>query len=126
MKNVLRCAALLIGLSAASLVHGQIRSGTITGSVTDATGAVVADAEVTLVQQETNITQKSKTTDSGQFTFPYLAAGGYTVTISHPGFVTFKETGLNVATAQTVRVDAVLKVSNIETSVEVQAQAATI
>jgi hypothetical protein len=50
MRDVLRCA-LLIAISAASLIHAQIRSGTIAGSVTDATGAVVANAEVTLVQR---------------------------------------------------------------------------
>src|SRR5882757_958856 len=105
LKNVLRSTALLLHVTLLSLVYGQIRSGTITGSVKDATGAMVACATVTVVQQETNITQTSKTTDSGQFTFPYLASGAYSVTVTAPGFVVFKESGLNVATAQTVRVD---------------------
>ncbi|HXA52318.1 MAG TPA: TonB-dependent receptor [Candidatus Acidoferrum sp.] len=125
-KNVLRSATLLLHICLLSLVYGQIRSGTITGSVKDATGAMIPNAEVTLVQVETNITAKSKTTDSGQFTFPYLAAGSYTVTIAAPGFAAFRETGLNVGTAQTVRVDAELKVSNVDASVEVHAEAATI
>src|SRR5262249_17964428 len=105
---------------------GQIRSGTITGSVKDASGAVVANASVLLVNPETNIESKTVSTDSGLFTFPYLAAGSYTLTITAPGFVTFRETGISVATAQTARVDAVLKLSAVETTVEVEAQAARI
>src|SRR4029077_2056190 len=50
----------------------------------------------------------------------------YTVTVSAPGFVVFKESSVNLATAQTVRVDAALKVTSLETTVEVQGQAATV
>jgi hypothetical protein len=125
-KNALLRATLLLQLTAVCLVYGQIRSGTITGSVKDASGAVVANAAVSIVNQETNINANATTNESGQFTFPYLSAGPYTLTVNAPGFVVFKETGINVTTAQTVRVDAALKVTTIETTVEVEAQAATI
>lgn len=124
--NALLRATLLLHLAVFCLVYGQIRSGTITGSVNDGSGAGVANAAVSIINQETNISASAKATESGQFTFPYLPAGSYTITVNAPGFAIFKETGINVNTAQTVRVEAVLKVSNVETTVEVQAQAATI
>ena len=64
--------------------------------------------------------------ESGQFVFPYLPAGQYTVTITVPGFVTYKESGLKLATEQTARVDAGLKLSSVDTTVEVQAASQTI
>src|SRR4051812_33238075 len=103
-------AALLLALS--NLAFSQIRSATINGSVKDGTGAVVIGAAVAIVNQETNITANISTTDSGQFVFPYLPAGTYTVTVTAPGFVVFKETGLKLETAQSSRVDVTLKVSN--------------
>jgi hypothetical protein len=125
-KRTLLRATLLLHFAAISLVYGQIRSGTITGTVKDASGAVVASASVSIVNQETNIDSSAKTTESGQFTFPYLPAGPYTVTVSAPGFVVFKESGISLATSQTVRVDATLKVTGVETAVEVEARATTI
>src|SRR5882724_8783482 len=118
-------ALLLLQLSM-SAVYGQIRSATITGTVKDATGAVMAGADVSILNQDTSISATMKTAEAGQFVFPYLPAGLYTVTVTAPGFVVFKESGVNLATAQTARVDATLKLSNVETTVEVQAQAATI
>src|SRR3954465_15511720 len=60
-------------------LFAQIRSATITGTVKDATGAVVPDAAVIVTQQETGISTAIKTTASGVFTAPYLAAGTYAV-----------------------------------------------
>src|SRR5215813_198162 len=102
-------------MAAISLIHAQIRSATITGTVQDSSGASVAHAVVSITNQETGINASATTTESGQFTFPYLPAGPYTVTVTAPGFVIFKESGLNLATAQTARVDATLKVSAVET-----------
>src|SRR5437764_2667422 len=126
VKRTLLRATLLLHFAAISLVYGQIRSGAITGSVKDASGAIVGTATVTIVNQETSITSTVQTTESGQFTFPYLQAGRYTVTVSAAGFAVFKESGINLETAQTVRVDGKLEVSTVETTVAVEARAAAI
>src|SRR5215471_17533674 len=125
-KSTLLRAALLLHMASISLIHAQIRSATITGAVKDASGAVVAHALVSIANQETGINASETTTESGQFTFPYLQAGTYTVRVTAPGFVLFKESGLNLATSQTARVDVTLKVSTVETAVEVQARAETV
>ncbi len=125
-KRTLFCATLLLHTAAISLVHGQIRSGTITGSVKDVSGANIGSATVSIINQETSINASVKTAESGQFTFPYLPAGRYTVTVSATGFAVFKESDLNLETAQTARVDARLEVSGLETTVSVEARAAEI
>ncbi len=115
---------LLLGLTFTVLVFAQIRSATITGTVVDPTGAAVVGADVVVVNQETNISTRTKTTDAGQFAVPYLQQGLYTVSVTAPGFVPYKQTQIALAAAQTIRVDANLKVGALETSIEVTAQAA--
>src|SRR5712672_498994 len=100
-------------LASSCLLYGQIRSATITGSAKDISGAGVAGASVSVTNQDTNIAASAKASETGQFVFPYLQAGRYTVLITAPGFVAFRETGITVDTAQTIRVDATLQVSNI-------------
>ena len=95
-----------LSLFAVGLAYGQIRSATITGSVTDAAGAMVPRAQVTVTEQETAISYKTVTTESGAYTVPYLPAGTYTANITAPGFAEYKLTGLIVTTGQTVRQDA--------------------
>ena len=125
-RTTLRGVLVLLAALTAGVAFGQIRSATITGTVTDATGAVVPHAQVTVTELETAISTKSLTTDSGSFTLPYLPAGTYTATISAPGFAEYKVSGIVVATGQTIRSDAQLKLAAVGASVEVQAEAATI
>src|SRR5215813_11455079 len=90
--------AFMLALAFGPITYAQIRSGTITGTVTDSTGAVVAGAEVTLLNQDTNITDVTKSTEAGLYTFPYLPAATYTVSVSMSGFAPFKQTGLVLTT----------------------------
>jgi len=110
-------------LCCATTLHGQIRSATITGSVSDASGAAVPNAPVVVTNQETGIRNTTKTTDAGLFTVPYLQAGRYNLAVDVSGFTPYRETGIAVETAQTVRVAVTLKVGTLESTVEVAAQA---
>jgi hypothetical protein len=114
---------LLLGIVCTSLAHAQIRSATITGRVTDATGAVVPGAAVVVTNQATNIAASAITTDGGVYTAPYLAAGSYTVAVTAPGFSPYRQVDIAIATAQTARIDVVLRVGNVEQAVEVVATA---
>src|SRR4051794_22489998 len=119
-------AALLLALSSVSALYAQIRSATITGTVTDAAGGVVPNADVVITQEETRSSTTAKTTDAGIFTAPYLAAGTYTVAVTQPGFVPYRQTNVVLGVNQTIRVDVALKVGQVEQTVEVSAQSAQI
>jgi hypothetical protein len=103
--------------------HAQIRSGTITGTVTDSSKAVVPGAPVVVTNQDTNVAEETTTTSEGLFTVTYLPAGNYTVSVTLPGFAVFRRTGIVVQTAQTVRVPVELAVSQVGETVEVAAEA---
>lgn len=115
---------LLLAFSAASLA--QIKSSTITGTVTDQSGATVPGAGVSVTNQETNVEVKVRTNTAGEYTVPYLGAGSYTVSISADGFQTFRTTGVTIGTSTAARVDATLKTGSVATSIEVQAGAAVL
>ncbi len=117
-----RLGVLLVALFAcAAPVSAQIRSATITGTVQDSTGAVLPGAAVVVTNQDTNATTELITTDSGVFTAPYLPAGPYTVSVTLAGFSQFKQTGIPVETAQTVRIAVELKISTVGEVIEVGA-----
>ena len=117
------CVAVLL-LCAVMSLHAQLRSSTVTGTVADATGAVVANADVVVTQTATNISYPSKSNGEGLYTVPYLAAGDYTVTVTKAGFEKFTETNLHLDPAQTVKVDIKLTVG--ATSAEVEVSASTL
>src|SRR5581483_6358727 len=119
----MRFIAGVLLLCAAISADAQIRSGTITGLVTDTAGAVVPNADVLVTDQETGIKNTTKTTEAGLFTIPYLPAGTYSISVSLAGFSTYRESGIALETAQTVRVNVSLKLGTVESAVEVTAQA---
>ena len=69
----------------ASLLHGQATSR-LTGGVVDTTGAAVAGVEITVLNAGTGVERKLTTTEGGDFTFPSLPPGEYTVTATKQGF----------------------------------------
>src|SRR5258708_4560251 len=73
----------------------QAVNGTILGTVTDQTGATVANAQITIVLTGQSATYTTVTNESGNFTEPDLPSGTYTVTIAAAGFK--KETRENIA-----------------------------
>jgi trimeric autotransporter adhesin len=99
----------------------QIRSGTITGLVTDSKEAAVVDATVTITNTGTHATYSTSTSQTGLFTMPYLETGTYSVSISRAGFETNTLIGLALNSSETLRADAQLKVGAVSTRVEVQA-----
>ncbi len=123
--RVLLTAVVLSGISIVSLgiSMAQIKSSIITGLVTDKTGAVIPDAEVTVTNDETQVVDKGKTDRAGEYSVPYLAAGRYTLTVDKPGLSTFKITGVVLGTGQQTRVDAQLQLGSVGATVQVQADA---
>ena len=104
-------------------IRGQIRSATITGTLTDAGGLIVPNAEVTLTDEQTNITTATETTSTGQYTLPYLQSGVYDIGSKVKGFAEYRQTGISLESNQTVRVDIALKLASVASAVDVKANA---
>jgi hypothetical protein len=114
------CIAILSLLAAAL---GQELAATLTGTVSDSSGAVVAGATVVVHSQETGTDIRSATTtDSGSFNLTNLPAGRYTVTVRNRGFETFvaKDVILDVAEKHTL--DVALQTGKASETVEVTAE----
>lgn len=121
--STLRAALLAaICLALPSLI-AQVRSGTITGTVTDASGAPVPDAEVTVRETKTNSTVSLKASGTGEYTAPYLAYGTYTVSVKRQGFKQYSVTDIVLTTNQTIRVDLKLEVGAVESAITVTGSA---
>ena len=102
----------------------QMRNSTITGTVTDQSGAVVANATVRVTNRQTNTVSATNTNAAGIYTVPYLPQGEYKVTVEAPGFQTYISSGIVVATNGTVQADVGLTVGATRQMVEVKAAAA--
>jgi hypothetical protein len=105
-------------LTALSL-SAQTFRGTILGTVTDPSGAVVAGATVTVKNVGTGLERTTQTSADGSYALPELQIGTYTVTITLTGFQTFVATGVTVDVAGERRVDAAMKTGQVSTRVEV-------
>lgn len=108
---------------AAAAAFSQSDRGTMTGTISDPAGAVIASAVVEARNIETGATYPVESSATGNYTIPQLPAGTYELTVAVPGFKKLVRPGLIIQAAQTIRVDAVLEVGNATESVTVEAEA---
>jgi len=108
---------------AASVGFGQGANGSITGTVTDQAGAVVAGAAVQAKNVETGVAYSGVSTNTGNYTIPDLPVGNYSLTVTVAGFKSYTHTNLALPAAQTLREDINLQVGNTTESVTVTAEA---
>lgn len=101
----------------------QVLYGSLTGTVTDASGAFVSGAQVTATNVQTGVTSQATSDSSGIYRFATLLPGTYKVTISGPGFSTQETPGVLVRANEVRRVDAQLKVASASQSVVVTTEA---
>src|SRR6478672_7510629 len=109
-------------LVSASLVAQTFR-GTILGTVTDASGAVISGANVMVKNAGTGLERSTQTSSDGSYSVPELPIGSYTVTISQSGFQTSVTTNVVVDVASERRVDASLQAGQVSQTVEVSGEA---
>ena len=119
MRLRLTLALLLCG---AVSVAAQTFRGTILGTVSDATGAVLSGAKVTARNTGTGVQRATQTGADGSFSIPELPIGTYEVTISQPGFQTYVTRAVEVSVASERRVDAQLRPGAVSERVEVSAE----
>jgi hypothetical protein len=111
-------AAVLFILFSVSL-FGQAVNSTALGTVTDATGGVVAGAKVTLTESSTNVSRTTQTNQSGNFNFPDVPPGNYVITVEMTGFKKEVQAGVALLVNSTQRVDIRLQPGSISESIEV-------
>ena len=109
----------VVVLVLATCLFGQTFRGTILGTVTDPSGAVVAGATITVKNPATGLERTAQTSADGSYSIPELPIGTYTVTVTQAGFQTSitREVTVNVATER--RVDAQLHTGQVSEKVEV-------
>lgn len=117
----LRIACLFLVCTLALFAQGD--RGTLTGTVTDPTGAVVPNANIQVTNSETAAVYKIGTSSTGNYTLANLPVGTYVLSVEAPGFKKFERPNLVVQVAQTARVDAVLEVGASTETVTVSTEA---
>ncbi len=128
MYNLNRSAVLAI-LALALLVPGTIAqniTSSIVGSVTDASGAAIPEAQINIINEGTGLTFKTMADSSGVYSVPNLLPGTYTVVAGKEGFQTSRSTGIQVLAAQSVRVAIQMQIGDVQQSITVKAEAAMI
>jgi hypothetical protein len=102
---------------------GQTTSTEVTGIVTDASGATVVGAEVTLTRLDTNEARHEVTNQQGNYVFPLIEPSTYRLDVRAAGFKETTINNINVIFQQRARVDVKLEVGQLTQTVEVQAEA---
>lgn len=121
MKRLVFLIALaLAGLSS---VYAQTITATITGTVTDQTGAVVPNAKVTATNVATNVAASTQTNESGIYSLLFLPVGQYRVNAEASGFKAASIPAFTLEVNQTARIDIPLQVGQASEVVEVTAAA---
>ena len=107
----------------ATALSAQTFRGTILGTVTDPSGAVVSGASVTVRNLNTGLERTTQTSADGSYSVPELPVGTYSVTVTLSGFQTSLTNDVAVDVASERRVDAALKTGQVSDKVEVSGEA---
>lgn len=120
MKSRLMRWSILVCLLSFPLLSIAQDTGAITGTVRDPSGAIVPGAQVTVTGTAGGNTRTTTTNSDGEYLAAGLPGGTYDLTITAPGFKTFKANAVVLRVAQKARVDATLSVGQVATEVTVQ------
>src|SRR5215831_11833109 len=120
-NRCVRSVVLMLGV--ASLAFGQGATATITGTVTDPSGLVVAGVAVEARNAETGAVYQAASTSAGNYTVPNLPVGNYVLTAKASGFKTYTHANLALTATQVLREDIPLEVGAAAETVTVEAEA---
>lgn len=111
---------LMVVIPMAATAFAQNDRGGVAGKVTDATGALVPGAKVTLRNLATGVVQEAKANETGDFNFQSLIPGTYFLTVESQGFKTVQRTNLNVDVNTTNEQNVALEIGNTSETIEVK------
>jgi outer membrane receptor protein involved in Fe transport len=122
LMYLLIVAVVVLSLGSTSVFGQATASGTIQGTVTDKSGAIVSGAEVVAKSKGTDTSRTAETNDTGYYRFELLPAGIYTVTVTRAGFATVTQT-IEILVGQTTTANAELKPGAASEVIEVTSEA---
>src|SRR2546426_3148742 len=123
----MRSLAVIVSVAFAIAVLGQTRdTAAIFGAISDSQGAAIPGASVTLNSDATGQVRKVTANDSGQYLFPSLPIGAYSIVVEQPAFKRYERTGILLQANENVKVDIALEVGDVKTTVSVDAAASQV
>ncbi|HEY6376026.1 MAG TPA: TonB-dependent receptor [Edaphobacter sp.] len=123
MKLLLRLIAVVVTVSCLVVLGGaQTSSGTLSGHVVDQSGGIVVNAEVKLINQQTGVLVTTQVRPNGDFIFPDVQPGTFSVTIKAPGFKELRKINFRLSASQSLSTGTfVLQIGAVSESVTVSA-----
>ncbi len=119
-------AGLLIFMWMSVAVFAQETRSTLTGRVTDSTGAIIPHAQIVVINTASGAKTNLFSNSAGEYTVPFLAPGPYKIAVTSAGFKSFLHTGINLQTQQTITENVVLAAGSADQSITVSADAALV
>src|ERR1700674_376987 len=126
MKRLQFCLAVFAVLALTFSAFAQVQNGQFSGTVTDPTGAAIANAKVTVTNPATNLIVSATTHSSGNYTVRELPIGAYKLTAEAPGFKTEADNDVVLNAGVIAHVDFKLQLGKASEVVEVTGQATTV
>jgi hypothetical protein len=113
----------LLALAGMTILFGQSFLGSLRGEVKDSNGGAIANATVSAIEESTGSRRSTLTNSVGEYVFPSLTPGAYTIQTQSPGFKQFERKGIVVATQAAVTIDVALTVGDVAETVNVTEEA---
>src|SRR5690348_7401710 len=110
-------AAALVGSA-----FGQSPNGIVSGTITDTTGAHIANVDVVALQTATGLTFRARSSEDGTYVIPSIRVGPIEISATAQGFKKFVRSGLTLEVDQRLRVDIVLEVGGVSETITVTAE----
>src|SRR5260370_40214038 len=126
MKRLQFCLAVFAVLALTFSAFAQVQNGQFTGTVTDPTGAAIANAKVTVTNPATDLNLTTTTNSSGNYTVKEVPVGAYKLTVEAAGFKTVSNNGVQVNAGTISHVDFKLQIGKASEVIEVTGAAAAV
>lgn len=120
-QSQLRVLLTAMVLSASAFAQAEAGGAALSGTVLDPTGATVANAKVSVVNNETNLSRTTQSNDAGLYSFTQLPVGTYELSVEAPGFKSAKRTGISLRVGAVAALDVSLEVGATQETVSVNA-----
>src|ERR1700730_9770604 len=119
-------AAIVLVFCSVLPAHGQVSGATLSGTITDTSGAVVSNAKISVKNVDTGVIRDATSNNDGFFTAPNLLPGRYEVKVSAPGFDTAVNKNITLTVGSRQTLNQVLRVGQVSQTVEVTGSAPTV